>query len=341
MRIDEACEPTFARHETFHPRLSWFRKAFLAAGKDHGGFFLAEDAPVRLGVGKNMVRSIRFWGTAARLITDVDHPERSRLSYTMPTNLGVGLLGPDGLDPQMEDPATWWWIHWMLLAPRSVLPVWWILLNEMSAVEFDDALAERVCVEVVEASPWTSPNVSSIHKDVTAFFRTYAESASGRGKFDDQFGSPLRELRLVTPSAVGHRLAIGAPRNLPGEIVLAAIMDFLAMTSTSASTASLSRLASEPGSPGRIFRLSEEGLGQLISPVVEGSDVLALTAPAGAIQLGWRGAPANIGHRLLCDYFGVDDDEDVPPLVGPLSRAANLDPLVGVLLAEHSRGVVL
>jgi len=230
------------------------------------------------------------------------------MSYTMPTNCGVGLLGPDGLDPQMEDPATWWWIHWMLLAPRSLLPVWWILLNEMNVVEFDDALAERVCVDTVEASPWDSPNVSSIHKDVTAFFRTYAESTSGRGRFDDQFGSPLRELRLLTPSTTGHRLATGSPRNLPGEIVLAAIMDFLALTSTSASTASLSRLASEPGSPGRIFRLSEENLAQLIAPVIEDSKVLTLTAPAGAVQLAWRGDPQDLGQRLLCDYFGADSD---------------------------------
>lgn len=79
-------------------------------------------------------------------------------------------------------------------APRSTIgaPGVVILLNEMSAVEFDDALAERVCVDAVEASPWDSPNTSSIHKDVTAFFRTYAHGASGRGKFDDQFGSRSR-----------------------------------------------------------------------------------------------------------------------------------------------------
>jgi Protein of unknown function (DUF4007) len=111
MRLHEACEPIFARHETFNPRLGWFRKAVLAAARNRGGFFLSDDAPVRLGVGKNMVRSIRFWGTAARLITDIDHPDSTRLSYTAPTNLGIGLLGPDGLDPYMEHPATWWWVH--------------------------------------------------------------------------------------------------------------------------------------------------------------------------------------------------------------------------------------
>ena len=28
MRLVEAAKPTFARHETFHPRYGWFRKAY-------------------------------------------------------------------------------------------------------------------------------------------------------------------------------------------------------------------------------------------------------------------------------------------------------------------------
>lgn len=339
MRLDEACEPIFARHETFHPKLGWFRKAFLAAGRDNGGFFLADDAPVRLGVGKNMVRSIRFWGTAARLITDTEHPDNRRLFYTMRTNLGVGLLGPDGLDPNMEHPATWWWIHWMLLAPRSALPVWWILLNELNVVEFDDDLAQRVCADIVGASVWDRPHKSSIHKDITAFIRTYTDAPSTRGKFDDQFGCPLRDLRLVTATPNGYRLALGSPRNLPGEIVVAAILDHLAMTRSTASTASLSRLATAPGSPGRAFRLNEDQLADLLTPVVASNHALTLNAPAGAMQLGWRGDPSELAHHMLCDFYGGDPDR--PHVAGPAARDANVDLEIELLLTEQTRGVVL
>ena len=44
----------FARHETFHPRFGWLKKGFDRASID-SETFLREDAPVRLGVGKNMV----------------------------------------------------------------------------------------------------------------------------------------------------------------------------------------------------------------------------------------------------------------------------------------------
>ena len=69
MRLVDAAEPTFSRHETFHPRYGWFKKAYAEAACDPQAFN-AEHAPIQLGVGKNMVRSIRFWGLAAKLITD-------------------------------------------------------------------------------------------------------------------------------------------------------------------------------------------------------------------------------------------------------------------------------
>ena len=60
MRLVDAAKPTFARHETFHPRYGWFRKAYSHVDADPH-VFSREDAPVRVGVGKNMVRAIRFW----------------------------------------------------------------------------------------------------------------------------------------------------------------------------------------------------------------------------------------------------------------------------------------
>ena len=61
MRLVEATEPTFARHETFHPRYGWFRKAYTFVSKD-AHIFLRDDATVQIGVGKNMVRAHSLLG---------------------------------------------------------------------------------------------------------------------------------------------------------------------------------------------------------------------------------------------------------------------------------------
>jgi len=62
-------KPIFARHETFHPRFGWLKKGFDRA-RDNSRLFLAEDAPVVLGVGKNMVRSIRYWVSSQKKLVE-------------------------------------------------------------------------------------------------------------------------------------------------------------------------------------------------------------------------------------------------------------------------------
>ena len=113
MRLTEAAVPVFARHETFHPRYGWFRKAYGAAAEDPR-VFDRDDAPIRIGVGKNMVRAIRFWGLAADLI-DESSIRGQRAKRLVPTPFGDLLFGNPGWDPWMEDPGTLWLLHWRLL----------------------------------------------------------------------------------------------------------------------------------------------------------------------------------------------------------------------------------
>ncbi len=63
-----------------------------------------------------MVRAIRFWGTAARLIADDPHNARGREVRCVPTRRGRALFGEGGWDPYMEDPGALWLLH----APRVV-----------------------------------------------------------------------------------------------------------------------------------------------------------------------------------------------------------------------------
>jgi hypothetical protein len=61
---------TCGGHQTFSFRHGWIEKGFRAIG-DAAGDFCAEDAIVRLGVGKNRVESIRYWRVLAPLIEGV------------------------------------------------------------------------------------------------------------------------------------------------------------------------------------------------------------------------------------------------------------------------------
>ena len=64
---DESPRYSFSGHQTFPFRYAWLPKGVAAVDGD-SGVFSQPDALVRLGVGKNMVASIRFWCHALGLI---------------------------------------------------------------------------------------------------------------------------------------------------------------------------------------------------------------------------------------------------------------------------------
>src|SRR5437667_6604624 len=73
---------SFAKHETFYIREGWLFKGMAAIKKaeDDGQLptiFLDTDAPERLGIGHNMVRSLRFWMQAIGLVEEKQE-ERQR-----------------------------------------------------------------------------------------------------------------------------------------------------------------------------------------------------------------------------------------------------------------------
>ena len=104
--------PSFGRHETFHPRHGWLKKAYDRVAEQPDAF-RADDATVRFGVGKNMVRAIRFWSLAFKITTD-EHRDGLRT-----TDRGDDIFAKYGHDPYLERPETLWVLHWCCLPRRA------------------------------------------------------------------------------------------------------------------------------------------------------------------------------------------------------------------------------
>ena len=305
MRLIDAAEPIFARHETFHPRYGWFRKAYEAVGR-HARMFTRDDAPIELGVGKNMVRAIRFWGTAAKLIEESPGSRRGRSAAMVQTDLGCRLFGEHGWDPYMEDPATLWLLHWLLLAPPCHLPVWWLAFNEFHAVEFADDQLEQVIGAHLEATEWRTPHPSSLRKDVRALLRTYTPAArTARTAIDDILDCPLRELRLIGRSEATdrYRFATGPKPSLPSAVVTFAALHHVERIAPGARTVTVSHLVQESGGPGKAFKLTESQLREAIRSVAVKSANIELADVAGVPQLSWHGSPGETALAIMDDYY--------------------------------------
>ncbi|MCP2729893.1 DUF4007 family protein [Limnofasciculus baicalensis] len=290
--IENAVNPAFARHETFHPRFGWLKKGFDGAKKDPE-IFSKEDAPIRLGVGKNMVRSMRYWCNAFKI-----------LEGDSPSGFGMNLLASRGWDEFLEDPASLWLLHWNLLKPTCEAAAWYFTFYIFRKVEFSmDELFETICKyrdslgsRIVDAS---------LQKDITCILRMYVEQGSKNRPSEDSIDCPFTELGLIQQAAGDTKRYTfnTAPKaNLPAEIIVAACLEF-AKSKGEQKTISISSLTFDPGSPGLAFKISERTICDAIEQVERELGNLILSESSGLIQFSFKKDPEELAHSILDNYY--------------------------------------
>lgn len=250
---------SFAGHETFPFRYTWLRKAmdFIA---DDAEAFGREDAMVELGVGKNMVRSMRHWSLACGILEEDPASRGRRLKAT---DFGKRLLGEDGWDPYLEDQATLWILHARLSSTPEWATTWYWVFNHLHQAEFTKAELSRWLLDFAGERGWSRVAEISVRRDIDCFVRTYVASELGRKTpIEDTLECPLVELGLVREFGTrGHYIVgRGSQPTLPDELVAWRLAEMLERLEITTGTVSLEKIAYAPGSPGRIFCLSEDAL---------------------------------------------------------------------------------
>ncbi|MBD2139326.1 DUF4007 family protein [Anabaena sp. FACHB-1237] len=293
LNVKNSVIPVFANHETFHPRFGWLKKGFDAA-KKNSGIFLQDDAPVRLGVGKNMVRSIRYWCTAFKIID----------KNSLPTEFGEKLLGNDGWDPYLEDTASLWLLHWYLLKPTCEAAAWYYIFNILRDVEFT---REDILAGLKEYSQKLNKDVaeSSLIKDTTCILRMYASQdfSNSNTPIEDSIDCPFTALGLIKNIGKNYQFKIGQKSNLPPSIIVAICLEYASWVSQETKTIPISRLLYDEGSPGMLFKLTENVLCAAIETVAKRFTYIMISDSAGLIQLSFNQQPEILSQQILEQYY--------------------------------------
>lgn len=283
----ENLQPAFARHETFHPRYGWLKKGFDAAADDPSVFH-RDDATTRLGVGKNMVRAIRYWCFAYKILEEQRNDDNPRLFDAVPSEFGRQLLGDDGWDPYLEDSGSLWLLHWQLLRFPCRAPAWWAIFNSPYSPEFNDEALLEELRRFRDEQGWTDVVDNSLDKDVRCLLRMYGSVTSGRDLLEDSVDSPFTELGLIRPmpgDARAWSVNSGAKRDLPDEIVVYACLDYAQVVESGAKVLGVAGLTRNEGSPGRAFALTETALSEALTRFAEKHGMIEVTHAAGNRQL--------------------------------------------------------
>lgn len=246
----------FSGHESFAIRYGWLPKLYEAVTADPLVFTSDERAILALGLGRNMVKSIRFWGDAFGVI-------RQAGREVVPTKFADRLFSKDGLDPFLEDPDSLWRLHWNITV-HAGLGAWVAIFQELQDAEIT---RERL-VDLLRARAETvrgpiTVGTATAHADI--LIRTYAPSErEGAAAAEETLGCPLQELGLIVTGVSGGkpvlRFTRGARPSLGNGAFAYALRDFWLGTAPTSRTLSTRSLLLDRRSPGVIFRLDENAL---------------------------------------------------------------------------------
>ncbi len=302
MKEESKMQPIFARHETFHPRFGWLKKGFDRA-VENPTIFSEESATVSLGVGKNMVKAIRYWCIAYKIL---EEDPTQKTHALIPTPFGQLLLNADGWDPYLEDLGSLWLLHWNLLKVPTQATAWYYTFNIFNRNDFtSDELLQYLIEYKDNEFPSNKVITSSLSKDIGCLLRMYVEQRTGDGPREDSIDSPFLELGLIKPYEDSRYFAMNAgPKpGLAPEIIAAACLDFASNHGKGAKTVSITRLLQEEGSPGLCFKIKESTLCDAIENVSKDFSDIALSDTAGLNQLSYSKDPYKLIEKILNHYY--------------------------------------
>lgn len=286
--------PVFSGHDTFQCRHLWLKKGYdyVKVGK----LFSAEDAVVELGVGKNMVGSIRYWMRAFGLLKANDHL----------SELADYIFGDEGRDPFLEDDASLWLLHYHLVL-TSYATTYNLIFNELRREHME--FSKENFTKFLELKSKTDLpfqfNKNTIETDFEVFLKLYIGTES-LGKDKEEIVSGIfPELHLIRAiqrekSSTAFHIESNEKEDIPNEVLLYALLS----DSNIGLSVSLDSLERGYNSIGSIFAITRSGLVQKIEMLCDKYSFLVYKDDAGIRELQFKAKPNPF--KILDDYYNAN-----------------------------------
>lgn len=236
---------------------------------------------VRLGIGKNMVRSAKFWAECTGLIEEIDGAAWAA------TNFGRLILGHDGYDEFLQRTETLWLLHWKLATnPTRPLFHWEQMLNHWQRAEF----SESEVVSFLERglrSDESEKSKRTYEDGYRVFVNSYLPTRGRKGEIgEDNLDCPLAELEFLKKVGVRpkdehsnepvYSFVIGPKPGITSALFAYCVWDYWRNSLyKDQDSLGFRFVSSAPGSPGQIFKLPELA----VRPLLDG----LVSATAGAL----------------------------------------------------------
>lgn len=256
----------FSGHESFACRYGWLPKFYKFLVEKPDVVHHDEEVMVGLGIGRNMVKAVRFWAQAFGLMEDL--PRQTPVA----TPFAHWLLdGARGADPYLEDVGSLWLLHWRLVSTAH-LAAWEVAFFETPEREIlRRFLIQKVERRAAELEKRLSTNTIRQHVDI--FLSCYATPLEATNQsVEEALACPLQELGLIRINPAGNRdelveFARGPWRHLSTDTFLKILFDYWQLRALRDRTLTLRALLTDFASPGLTLRLDEITLWRTLTEV--------------------------------------------------------------------------
>ena len=234
----------------FALRLSWLPRLVSRYGPSGRVPSNLEELACELGVGKNMAKSLRAWGRAARLLHD-----DGRIA-----EIGKRLFGT--LDPYLERRQSVALLHWLIASNSLGFTAATWLFNYNRRNTFTAKFATTAFRDHLTSNGATYA-IGTLRSDMEPVLRMHAGLRDAQDdETDDRFFSQLRLIsaKRIDRTMIYSRTWEHSRPYLSDGLLLYALLQSLAQRATpSAALSSLHMGSTHQTAPGAVFGLSRDG----------------------------------------------------------------------------------
>lgn len=240
----------FRAHETFFIRKGWLYKGMKNVVRNRTVFMGDNGNPMDiLGIGANMVKSLRYWLQAVELTSE----PASGKKYQELTPFGQIVYDNDRY---IEEIGTLWFLHYKLATNEAEATAWYFFFNEFNRNEFsrDDFIKQLNAYILLNESEVSE---RSVEDDFSCIINTYVpriKSNPGKVHPENNIDCPLGELSLVdivNKKAKIYKKSVPKTDNIHPLVVLAVIVD----QANGAKEVKITSIQNDKCNAGKVFNL--------------------------------------------------------------------------------------
>ena len=252
------------RHESFSIREGWLAKGIKNV-KEYGNVFALQNATDILGIGTNMVKSLKYWMTATKLIE-----EKNR--EIMLSDFGSII---NEYDPYLEDIFSWWLIHINMITNIDDAYIYNLFFNKCNIKTFTKReLYEKLYALLINEKLTFNENI--LQDEVNMIIKTYTIDEKIDNP-ENNFICPLSELNLLKKvdrdTYEKNRPEI---RNLPFWVVYYIICLLL----DDRDNISIDELLMEENSPAKLLNMDKNLINEYLDEMKK-NDLIIINRTAG------------------------------------------------------------